>query len=59
VLFIGQDTPAVKYEIKVDKQNPVYYNPNGAVDDLRVYKQWRQGLETTYLKEIHCVIGDS
>ncbi|MBN2041999.1 MAG: DUF1007 family protein [Spirochaetes bacterium] len=41
------------YKIVKNEDYPVYYNPLGGADDLRVYRKWKPGLETAYPKEIH------
>lgn len=35
-----------------NKKYPVYYNPQGAIDDTTIYYSWKKGLETFYPKEI-------
>lgn len=47
--------PAVvqpSWEVRENRDNPVYYNPMGAVDDNTIYYKWKQGLETYYPREI-------
>jgi len=40
------------WEIRENKDNPVYYNPLGTVDDTTIYYEWKPGLETYYPREI-------
>lgn len=40
------------YTIIEDKNNPIYYNPIGAIDDTRIYTKWAPGLNVYYPKEI-------
>lgn len=42
----------VSYRVVQTKENPVYYNPMGAVNDNAVYNEWKPGLETFYPIEI-------
>jgi ABC-type uncharacterized transport system substrate-binding protein len=42
-----------RFDLKINKKFPVYYNPLGAADDSTVYKKWKPGLETAYPDEIH------
>ncbi len=42
-----------KAEIVENKKYPVYYNPQGAIDDTTVYYTWKKGLQTFYPREIH------
>ena len=44
------------YEITNNKEYPVYYNPLGAADDLRIYTKWKPGLQTAYPDEVHLFI---
>lgn len=47
--------PAVvqpSWEVRENRDNPVYYNPLGAVDDNTIYYEWKPGLETYYPREI-------
>lgn len=41
-----------KYSIQENKNNPIYYNPVGAIDDNRIYYKWAPGLNTYYPREI-------
>lgn len=53
ILF--RNVPAGKdayYRVVQTKENPVYYNPMGAVNDNAVYSEWKPGLETFYPIEI-------
>ncbi len=40
------------YEIAINKEYPVYYNPLGAADDMTIYTRWRSGLQTAYPEEV-------
>lgn len=40
------------WEIRQNTDNPVYYDPFGAIDDTSVYYEWKPGLETYYPHEI-------
>lgn len=42
-------------EVVENKKYPVYYNPQGAIDDTTVYYSWKKGLETFFPKEIRLV----
>ncbi len=44
---------AFHFEIHENKDNPVFYDPLGAVDDTSTYKAWRPGLNKYYPKEVH------
>ena len=43
----------ISYEIKQNKDYPVFYDPYGALNDNSVYEKWKPGLETFYPYEIH------
>jgi len=38
--------------VAVNKKYPIYYNPQGASNDFRVYNTWEKGLEIAYPEEI-------
>ncbi len=40
------------WKVRENRDNPVYYNPLGAVDDNTIYYEWKPGLETYYPREI-------
>lgn len=40
------------WNVRENRDNPVYYNPLGAVDDNSIYYEWKPGLETYYPREI-------
>lgn len=40
------------FQIVENKDNPVYYNPLGAIDDNTIYYTWKKGLQTYYPREI-------
>lgn len=40
------------WEVRENRDNPVYYNPLGSVDDNTIYYEWKPGLETYYPREI-------
>ncbi len=42
-----------KWECKLNKKYPVYYNPQGAPTDMTSYSKWKPGLQTAYPEEIH------
>ncbi len=44
--------PLPRWERVVNKQYPVYYNPQSPATDGTVYKAWKPGLETAYPEEI-------
>lgn len=46
----SQVTPS--WEIRENRDNPVYYDPLGSIDDTTVYYTWKKGLETYYPREI-------
>ena len=41
------------FRVVKNKKYPVYYNPLGSPDDMKVYNKWKPGLETAYPDEIH------
>jgi ABC-type uncharacterized transport system substrate-binding protein len=41
-----------RWEIRENRDNPVYYNPLGDIEDTTVYYEWKPGLETYYPREI-------
>jgi len=41
-----------RWEIRENRNNPVYYNPLGDIEDTTVYYEWKPGLETYYPREI-------
>ncbi len=47
------DSPLPQWNIAINKNYPVYYDPRGAATDLAVYSKWQPGLETVYPREIH------
>ncbi len=53
----GEPGPAPRFEVVVNKQYPVYYNPKGAANDFRVYEKWEKGLATAYPEEIRVLAG--
>jgi ABC-type uncharacterized transport system substrate-binding protein len=38
--------------VAVNKKYPIYYNPQGASNDYRIYNTWEKGLEIAYPEEI-------
>lgn len=51
VRFLGT-AQKPKYKIRENKNTPIYYNPFGSIDDMRIYNEWAPGLNTYYPKEI-------
>ena len=51
VSFTGT-TNSPKYSIFENKSYPIYYNPFGAMDDMRIYSKWAPGLNTYYPREV-------
>lgn len=41
-----------RWERTINKQYPVYYNPQSPATDGTVYKAWKPGLETAYPEEV-------
>ncbi len=41
-----------RFSITPNRDHPVYYNPLGAVDDTRIYYEWKEGLQVYYPEEI-------
>ncbi len=52
ILRYDPDVVQPEWEIRENRDNPVYYDPFGAVDDTTVYYEWKPGLETYYPREI-------
>ncbi len=52
------ETSLPRIEAAPNKKYPVFYNPSGAADDFRVYKQWQKGLETAYPEEIRVFFAE-
>jgi ABC-type uncharacterized transport system substrate-binding protein len=48
-----KDGEIPSFKIVRNKKYPVYYNPQGDVNDTTLYKKWRPGLETAYPDEIY------
>jgi ABC-type uncharacterized transport system substrate-binding protein len=42
-----------KWECRLNKKYPVYYNPQGTPTDMTSYSKWKPGLQTAYPEEIH------
>lgn len=42
-----------KWEPRLNKKYPMYYNPLGSVTDMTQYTKWKPGLSTAYPEEIH------
>lgn len=51
VKFSGNENSAT-YKIVENKNYPVYYDPFGAINDTRIYYEWKPGLNTYYPREI-------
>lgn len=41
------------FEVQKNKKYPVYYNPLGAADDMKIYTKWKSGLQTAFPLEVH------
>ena len=52
VIFHCDESVQPQYTVYQDKNNPIYYNPLGAITDTRVYYEWQPGLQTYYPIEI-------
>ncbi len=52
VKYINPGELKPKYSITQNQNNPVYYNPMGAIDDDRIYTKWQKGLQTAYPEEV-------
>jgi ABC-type uncharacterized transport system substrate-binding protein len=57
VIIRQKEGVSPSFKIVRNKKYPVYYNPQGDVDDTTLYKKWRPGLETAYPDEIHILFN--
>lgn len=56
--LVGDEEIAYTAVLEENEDFPVYYNPQGAVNDLTVYESWKPGLNTFIPEEIHVVLEE-
>lgn len=53
VNFINNSDLNPTYEIVENRDNPIYFDPFGGIDDTTVYTEYKEGLTELFIKEIH------